>query len=187
MPVLMKRLHNRENLLGTTGAGVSKDSAAGRMGVSGPLNAYRASSALLPQCGNVKCRSGWMKLWRSRQSPVLEGKWACSQDCMQEIVLTAVLREAGALNSHSSQKTAHQHRVPLGLVLLSRGAITQEQLRKALEAQRKAGRGRLGEWLIRQKAVNEEQVTKALSAQWNCPVLTATPYDPAAMAPAFPR
>jgi hypothetical protein len=73
------------------------------------------------------------------------------------------------------------------LVLLSRGVITQEQLRKALEAQRKAGTGRLGEWLIRQKAVNEEHVTRALSAQWNCPVLTGVSYDPVVMAPAFPR
>jgi hypothetical protein len=125
-----------------------------------------------------------MKLWRSRQSPVLEGKWACSQACMQEIAQAAILRETGETNS---PRTAHQHRVPLGLVLLSRGVITQEQLRKGLEAQKKAGTGRLGEWLIRQKAADEEQVTRALSAQWNCPVLMGAPHDPVAMAPAFPR
>lgn len=128
-----------------------------------------------------------MKLWRSRQSPVLEGNWACSAACMQEIVRAAILREAGELSSHSSQKVAHQHRVPMGLVLLSRGIITQEQLRKSLEAQKKAGTGRLGEWLIRQNAADEEQVTRALSAQWNCPVLTGAPHDPALMASAFPR
>jgi hypothetical protein len=81
----------------------------------------------------------------------------------------------------------HQHRVPLGLVLLSRGVITPQQLRKALAAQKKAGEGRLGEWLVRQKAAGEEDVARALSAQWNCPVLAAEPHDPAAMASTFPR
>jgi len=187
MPVLMRRPLSRENSQGmmTEVAMDKRIVSHGDLPESHPP--VRTGSALLPQCGNVKCRSGWMKLWRSRQSPVLEGKWACSQDCMQEIVLTAVLREAAEANSHSAQKAAHQHRVPLGLVLLSRGVITQEQLRKALEAQRKAGAGRLGEWLIRQKAADEQQVTRALSAQWNCPVLTGTPHDPALMASAFPR
>lgn len=181
MPVLMKRSLDRLNLQRT-----AKEAAA-HSDLSGPLESAGTSAALLPQCGNPKCRSGWMKLWRSRQSPVLEGKWACSQACMQEMVQAAILREAGELNSHPPQRVVHQHRVPLGLVLLSRGVITQEQLRKALEEQRKAGTGRLGGWLIRRKAVDEEQVTRALSAQWNCPVLTGSPHDPVAMAPAFPR
>jgi hypothetical protein len=187
MPVLMRRPLSRENSQGT----MAEAAMDKRMASQGELperhTPARTGSALLPQCGNVKCRSGWIKLWRSRQSPVLEGKWACSLACMREIVRTAVLREAGEANSLVSHKAAHQHRVPLGLVLLSRGVITQEQLRKALEAQRNAGRGRLGEWLIRQKAADEEQVTRALSAQWNCPVLSGAPHDPALMASAFPR
>jgi hypothetical protein len=147
----------------------------------------KAASALLPQCGNIKCKSGWMKLWRSRHSPVLEAKWACSQACMQEITRTAILREAAEAHAQTAQKVVHLHRVPLGLSLLSRGAITQEQLRSALDAQKKAGAGRLGEWLIRQKSVDEEQIARALSSQWNCPVLAGAPHDPAAMAPALPR
>jgi len=128
-----------------------------------------------------------MKLWRSRQTPVFEGKWACSLACMQEIVQAAILREAVEADSSISQKAVHQHRVPLGLVLLSRGSITQDQLRKGLEAQKSSGTGRLGEWLVRQKAVDEEQVARALSAQWNCPVLPCTPHDPVAMAFILPR
>jgi hypothetical protein len=186
MPVLMRRLSQQNSRrMMTESAMDNRIASHGDLQKSHPH--ARTVSALLPQCGNVKCRSGWMKLWRSRQSPVLEGKWACSEACMQEIVRAAVLREAGELNSHRSQKATHQHRVPMGLVLLSRGVITQEQLRKALEAQRKAGKGRLGEWLIREGVANEEQVTRALSAQWNCPVLTGAPHDPALMASAFPR
>jgi Type II secretion system (T2SS), protein E, N-terminal domain len=181
MPVLMKRSLNRLKLQHATGEAVAQNHLPG-LSVSA-----KNGSALLPQCGNRECRSGWLKLWRSRQSPVLEGKWACSRACMQQIVQAAIFREAGDLNSHTSAKIAHQHRVPLGLVLLSQGIITHEQLRKALEAQKKAATGRLGEWLIRQKAADEEQVTRALSAQWNCPVLTGSPHDPAAMSSAFPR
>jgi hypothetical protein len=125
-----------------------------------------------------------MKLWRSRQAPILEGMWACSAACMQELVQAAVLRE---MSERSAQSVVHKHRVPLGLVLLSRGWITQEQLKCALEAQKKAGSGRLGEWLIKQKAVKEDQITRALGAQWNCPVLSADSYNPAAMAAMFPR
>ncbi len=183
MPVLTKRLRDWENPRSITAEAAAEARAAVYGGLSDPLSPIKPASALLPQCGNARCRSGWMKLWRSRQSPVLEGKWACSQACMQEMVLAAILREAGEPGSQGM----HQHRVPLGLVMLSRGVITQEQLRCALDAQRKAGTGRLGEWLIRQKAADEEQVTRALSAQWNCPVLLGAPHDPVAMAAAFPR
>jgi Type II secretion system (T2SS), protein E, N-terminal domain len=158
---------------------------APRMDFAPIPEAAATADTFLPQCRNAKCKSGWMKLWRSRQAPILEGKWACSPACMQELVQTAVQREVGEWSAQ--QSPVHQHRVPLGLLLLSRGWITQEQLRSALEAQKKAGSGRLGEWLIRQKAADEEQITRALSAQWNCPLLSAESFDPAAMAAMFPR
>ncbi|HEV2469735.1 MAG TPA: hypothetical protein VGS78_11110 [Candidatus Sulfotelmatobacter sp.] len=63
------------------------------------------------------------------------------------------------------------HRIPLGLLLLSRQQITQEQLHAALEAQLTAGRGRIGEWLQSMGFVSAEQVTAALARQWSCPVL----------------
>ena len=124
-----------------------------------------------------------MKLWRHRQVPVLEGKWACSKECMWEMTHRAVLGE-------TDQDTAivhYRHRVPLGLLLLSRGTITQAQLRRALAAQKKAGEGRLGEWLVRQQSAKEDDIARVLSAQWNCPVLAAAPHDSAAMANVFPR
>lgn len=176
MPLLIKRSMGREALMPGGNDGLA-------FGPSFSLSG-KAVSELLPQCGNRKCRSGWIKLWRGRQGPVLDGEWACSPACMQELVQAAILREAGEPNA---SRLAHQHRVPIGLVLLSRSVITQEQLRKALDAQKKTGTGRLGEWLVRQKAIDETQVARALSAQWNCPVLAGAPHDPAVMAPAFPR
>lgn len=154
-----------------------------------PSMADHASSTLFPDCANGRCKSGWMKLWRSRQVPVFEGKWACSPACMQELVKAGVQREMG---EKAGKPVAHQHRVPLGLLLLSQGHISQEQLKRALESQKKdtqekTGTRRLGAWLMEHKAVDEEQVTRALGAQWNCPVFPAGQHDPAAMALLLPR
>ncbi len=157
--------------------------ARSKAGEPRPLQNSTVLSGLSQQCGNPGCRSGWMKLWRSRQVPVLDGKWACSKECMWQMTQRTVLHEADQNTSIGH----YRHRVPLGLLLLSRGTITHAQLRRALVLQKKAGEGRLGEWLVRQQFAEEEDIARALSAQWNCPVLTAIPHDPFAMANIFPR
>jgi hypothetical protein len=62
-------------------------------------------------------------------------------------------------------------RMPLGLILLSRGWISHRELQEALAAQRHAQNGRIGEWLHRLHGISEETITKALGIQWNCTVL----------------
>lgn len=99
-------------------------------------------------------------------------------------MMVAVNRE---LDGRGGTREGHRHRIPLGLLMLEKGWITQEQLREAVEAQRTAGSGRLGEWLVRQKAVSELQVTRALSLQWGCPVLPLEFHDPASLAGLMPR
>ncbi|HEX3437214.1 MAG TPA: hypothetical protein VHT24_10650 [Pseudacidobacterium sp.] len=125
-----------------------------------------------------------MRLWRGREFPVFEGKWACSPACLQQMLEAAVLRE---VHDGNEAPVMHQHRVPLGLMLLSQGHITHEQLRAALEHQKKPGSGRLGEWLVRQKIIDEDRVVRALGAQWGCPVLSAEQFNPSAMVPVLPR
>jgi hypothetical protein len=79
------------------------------------------------------------------------------------------------------------HRIPLGLLLLSRQQLTAEQLRTALEAQRAAGHGRIGEWLQRLGFATEDQITAALARQWSCPVLRMSTPSPASnLMPAIP-
>jgi hypothetical protein len=56
------------------------------------------------------------------------------------------------------------------LLLLSRGTVDNDQLKKALQAQKDSGSGRVGEWLRHMGAVTEEQVTQALGLQWSIPV-----------------
>ncbi len=55
--------------------------------------------------------------------------------------------------------------------MLSNGTLERSQLAAALEAQRAAGSGRIGEWLQKFGYANETDVTRALSIQWAVPML----------------
>lgn len=141
---------------------------------------------LMNTCMNVDCKTSWLRLWRRRNTPRFEGKWACSADCMRLLIQGAVERELDDGTPLEPQK--HKHRLPLGLLMLSQGWITQEQLRRALNAQREAGgKGRIGKWLMQQCNLSEEQVTRALSMQWGCPVLSLSDHRPEAVSTLIPR
>ncbi len=138
-------------------------------------------------CGNADCSSnGWRSPLRSRRRPVFEEQWACSGRCLLTMVRTAASREADA-GRRAESAAAHQHRVPLGLLMLGQGWITHPQLRRALEAQRENGQQRIGHWLVRECAVDQEQVTRALALQWGCPVLPTHDFAPEAMALVAPK
>ena len=99
----------------------------------------------------------------------MEGSWYCLDHCLERALTDALQR------MRSTPKTsAAAHRIPLGLLLLSRQQLTAEQLRQGLAAQRAAGRGRIGEWLQALGFANEQQITSALARQWSCPVLRAS-------------
>ncbi|MGO8757410.1 MAG: hypothetical protein ACLQG3_04730 [Terracidiphilus sp.] len=135
-------------------------------------------------CANPICGSGWLHLWRSRTVPVFEGGWNCSSACTAARVEAAVKRE---LDARGSAQENHRHRIPLGLVMLEQGWISSVQLRKALEAQKVAGGGRLGIWLVRQQGVSEQLVTRALGLQWTCPVLPMEFHDAETLTVLLPR
>lgn len=150
------------------------------------------SHGLLPVCGNERCRTSWLKLWRRRLTPRFEGAWACSSQCLEEMVRAAMSREAAAHAEEMTAAASHRHRVPLGLMLYSQGVITQDQLRAALDAQKQAARSeqpqrRIGRWLIQQRSLNELQLARALSAQWNCPLYSAERLDVKQAAQLLPR
>ena len=135
-------------------------------------------------CSSPSCRSGWLHLWRSRSAPVFEGGWTCSLKCTEDRVASALRRE---LDGRREQARVHRHRIPIGLVMLEQGWINSEQLRRALDAQKSAGQGKLGAWLVRQHGVQEHLVTRALSLQWGCPVLSVDGHDPSILASTMPR
>jgi hypothetical protein len=75
------------------------------------------------------------------------------------------------LRSMPARAVFAAHRIPLGLLLLSRQQLTVEQLQRALAMQRSAGHGRIGEWLQHLGFATATQVTGALARQWACPLL----------------
>lgn len=136
-------------------------------------------------CGSRECSVRRALPWRSRTRPIFEGNWGCSTRCIQAMVRAAINREFREATSHA-EEAPHRHRVPLGLVLLAQGWITQPQLQMALESQRAQG-GRIGELLVAQGGIEQQQITRGLSAQWGCPVLTTSGFDARAMALVMPR
>lgn len=138
----------------------------------------------LADCSNPDCASGWLHLWRRRTAPVFEGGWCCSPACVRARVETSLHREN---DSRGASLERHRHRVPLGLVMLEQGWITAADLRRALDAQRASGGGRLGSWLVRGRAATETMVTRALGLQWNCPVLSPDLATPEALTVLLPR
>lgn len=156
------------------------DSAAGDSAVR--IGAFRPG--LFCNCANAECVSGWLHLWRGRSAPIFERGWSCSPECTRTRVDAAVRRE---LDGRTLRDEAHRHRLPVGLVMLDQGWISSLQLRQALDAQRVAGFGRLGQWLVRQQGVSEQLVTRALGLQWSCPVLALEFHDAGALAALVPR
>ena len=96
----------------------------------------------------------------------MQGRWYCSPDCFENAAYDVLLR----LASTPERARKKSHRIPLGLLLLSRGLITDAQLKQALELQREKGQGRIGKFLQEIRAVSEKEITLGLAAQWGCPV-----------------
>jgi len=145
----------------------------------------RPRSGFLRTCANPACDSGWLHRMRSRSGPVFEEGWSCSPACTRARVEAAIRREREG--RVATPQETRGHRIPLGLVMLEQGWISAVQLRRAVEAQRTSGGGRLGGWLVRREGVREELVTRALGLQWSCPVLSLDQHDPEGMTGFLPR
>jgi hypothetical protein len=179
-------------LLGRRGAAESglppwdgrNESAGQELRTFGKAGFARARTRLLETCANSGCRSGWLHLWRSRSVPVFEDGWTCSPECTVERVRRAIGRE---LQGRSEPMAGHRHRIPLGLMLMEQGWVTQADLRSALDAQKASGAGRLGQWLVKLDAVSEVRIVRTLAQQWSCPVLNLDGHDAAALGAAMPR
>jgi hypothetical protein len=135
-------------------------------------------------CGSMECTATRVSPWRNRRRPIFEEQWGCSGRCVLSMVRAAVRREIG--DGLETTTSRHLHRLPLGLLMLAQGWISQDQLQAALTIQREMG-GRIGDWLVAECGVEQEQVTRALSLQWSCPVLTARAFMPGVMALVAPR
>jgi hypothetical protein len=125
---------------------------------------------LYPQCEERGCnltRRMWRRIgcWHGRIR--LRGSSYCAPQCFENAARECFSDACAAVVA----ATPVRHRIPLGLLMLSRGQLTNWQLRAALEAQRAGGHRRIGEWLEELGYATEQQVTAALGLQWACPVL----------------
>ena len=129
-----------------------------------------------PPCSLVSCtrsQSYWQRL-RDRHRPngtVLQGAFYCQPQCLE----TALINQLSRLRLMVPAPQP-PNRIPLGLLMVARGKLTHDEVRAALEAQRRARYGKIGEWIEKLGFATEQEVTTALALQWGCPV--ATSFDP---------
>jgi Type II secretion system (T2SS), protein E, N-terminal domain len=147
-------------------------------------------ATLAPACSRGHANSAWSRLRRRSRGVRLMGARYCRSECLQLALAEALQRSGAAARSPAIAS----HRIPLGLLLLSRQQITPAQLREVLEAQRGAGsaakgnaassRGtsgphqgtkKIGAWLQEKGYSTEQEVTAALARQWSCPLLRFSP------------
>jgi hypothetical protein len=127
----------------------------------------RGWKSMYAACSLAACRN--TLLMRSVQSRVginIGPAWYCSVDCFA----AAARSKFSALSGGSLPETPHIPRRSIGLVLLQKGALTDDQLRFAL-AQSKLRGEELEATLARLGLANERQLTAARAAQWGYPVL----------------
>ena len=118
-------------------------------------------------CGGVHAGSLWRRMSGRGGGVRMRGSRYCRAECLELAVAEVLSR----MRPEGRTATRTAHRIPLGLLLLSRQQLTAEQLRAALAAQREAGHGKLGAWLRALGYVSEQQLTAALARQWSCPLL----------------
>jgi Type II secretion system (T2SS), protein E, N-terminal domain len=120
------------------------------------------------ECSNPRChQSNRLLFWRRQRGAWIQGHWFCADQCLELEIEQVVQRILS--KQHSLTRTPH--RMPLGLLMLSRGFLNKDQLQTALLKQRHGPSDKIGQCLQRLGYVTERQVVAALALQWGTPVL----------------
>jgi len=128
------------------------------------------------RCASPDCEQRsrlWPGFLSKSRGVTLDGHWYCSGECLFDPLMAEV---RGLLAGFGRERT-RRYRLPLGLLLLDRGAISHQQLREALLSQLNSGGQKIGYVLRQMGAATAADVTAALAQQWGCPVF---PLDPQA-------
>ena len=124
-------------------------------------------------CSSPECRHHHIirRLWQLTPNVRLHGLTLCFPQCLER----ELLRHLQHASTAPRREQVNSCRVPLGLLMISRGELTSEQLHQALALQKKNGTGRIGEWLQQLGHACDVSVAAALASQWSCPVLKSVP------------
>lgn len=131
---------------------------------------------LAPSCAHPDCTTGsnWTGvLHRGSGFWFNEHDWYCSPRCLQE-----------SLEEHLLDLFFENHRpvpvrtaMPMGLMLMAREIINDEQLREALEMQRSSGE-KIGTCLRQLGCINYDDIASVVATQWGCPVFPGDSVQP---------
>ena len=128
-------------------------------------SSQRAVCALLSCSGQ---KTLWQRLRFRRHGAFLHGVFYCGPQCLE----TALVGQISRLHA-MTPSVQPPNRIPLGLLMVARGKLTHLEVRAALEAQRRACYGKIGEWFEKLGFASEQDVTTALALQWGCPVVSS--------------
>src|SRR5208283_5512228 len=124
-----------------------------------------------PLCALASCtrpHSLWRRLRHRPSGTLLQGVFYCQPQCLE----TALIGQLSRLRV-TAPSPQPPNRIPLGLLMVARGKITHLEVRAALEAQRRAHYGSIGDWIEKLGFASEQEVTAALALQWGCPVASS--------------
>jgi hypothetical protein len=99
--------------------------------------------------------------------------WYCSEQCLESALEELLLTHSVEGHRQAPNRTA----MPLGLMMLARGAVTDSQLREALQMQRNSG-SRIGACLQQLGLISAEEIAAAVAMQWGCPLFPAESVQP---------
>jgi len=123
-------------------------------------------SCASPGCGGP--RNIWQRLRSHRTGALMDGKFYCQPRCLE----TAVAEQISRLRTWTPL-APRPNRIPLALLMVARGKLTHHEAQAALEAQRRAGYGKIGDWIEKLGFASEQEITAALALQWGCPLLSS--------------
>lgn len=122
----------------------------------------------LRKCQNLSCPYGgntWRALRDRGKGLWFQNRWHCAEECFRQALAESIRH---ALPGLRAPRVAPR-RIPLGVALLSRGLVTETQVKEAVGIQDRQG-GQLGFHLRQVAGLEEGQITAALAEQWGCPV-----------------
>ena len=117
------------------------------------------------KCGTCQ-RSHSLRQVSDRKAGIRMGNaWYCSSACFT----AAAVADLSELMKAGWVQGSHTTRMPLGLILMSRGLLTDVQLREVTSEHKELG-GEIGDLLVRRGSVSERQVAAVRATQWGCPL-----------------